>query len=73
MTFSNQSLLLGAIYEMTLAGLSSARFAIWQPAFARTWESLRAIAGSLSGALSEVEGLAPGYRQMQSLNLNLNN
>ena len=70
MTLSNQSLLLGAIYEMTLAGLSGVRFATGGLALARTWESLRAIAGSLSGALSEVEGLAPGYRQMRSLKPN---
>ena len=47
--FSNQSLLLGAIYEMTSAGLSSVRFVTWRPAVALTWESLWAIAGSLSG------------------------
>jgi len=46
--FSNQSLLLGAIYEMTSAGLSSVRFVTWRPAVALTWESLWAIAGSLS-------------------------
>ena len=44
--FSNQSLLLGAIYEMTSAGLSSVRFVTWRPAVALTWESLWAIAGS---------------------------
>ena len=47
MNFSNQSLLLGAIYEMTLASLSSVRFATGGLALARTWESLRAIAGNL--------------------------
>ena len=46
MNFSNQSLLLGAIYEMTSAGLSSVRFVTWRPAVALTWESLWAIAGS---------------------------
>jgi len=46
MNFSNQSLLLGAIYEMTSAGLSSVRFVTWRPAVALTWENLWAIAGS---------------------------
>ena len=48
MNFPNQMLLLGAIYEMTLAGLSSVGFVTWRPAVALTWESLWAIAGSLS-------------------------
>jgi hypothetical protein len=34
MTLSNQTLWLGAIYEMTLAGLSSVRFVTWQTAVA---------------------------------------
>ncbi len=46
MNFSNHSFLLGAIYEMTSAGLSSVRFVTWRPAVALTWESLSAIAGS---------------------------
>ena len=48
--FSNQSLLLGAIYEMTSAGLSSVRFVTWRPAVALTWERL----GQLREALSDV-------------------
>ena len=51
MNFSNQSLLLGAIYEMTSAGLSSVRFVTWQqPAFALTWK----VYGQLREALSDV-------------------
>jgi hypothetical protein len=48
--FSNRSLLLGAIYEMTLAGLSSVRFVAWQPVFALILEKL----GQLREAFSDV-------------------
>ena len=50
MNFSNQSLLLGAIYEMTSAGLSSVRFVTWRPAVALILERL----GQLREALSDV-------------------
>lgn len=46
MNFPNQMLLLGAIYEMTLAGLSSVGFVTWRPAIALTVATLRAVAGS---------------------------
>ena len=48
--FSNHSLLLGAIYEMTSAGLSSVRFVTWRPAVALILERL----GQLREALSDV-------------------
>ena len=47
MNLSNHTLWLGCLYEMTLASLSSVRFATGGLALARTWESLRAIAGNL--------------------------
>jgi hypothetical protein len=50
MNFSNQSLLLGAIYEMTSAGLSSVGFVTWRPAVALTWK----VYGQLREALSDV-------------------
>ncbi len=46
--FSNQSLLLGAIYEMTLAGLSSVGFVTWRPAVALILERLEQLREALS-------------------------
>ena len=46
--FSNRSLLLGAIYEMTLAGLSSVRFVTWRPAVALILERLEQLREALS-------------------------
>ena len=48
MNFSNQSLLLGAIYEMTSAGLSSVRFVTWRPAVALILERLEQLREALS-------------------------
>ena len=57
MNFSNQSLLLGAIYEMTSAGLSSVRFVTWQqPAFALTWKVYGQLREALSGVWINANG-----------------
>ena len=48
MNFPNQMLLLGAIYEMTLAGLSSVRFVTWRPAVALILERLEQLREALS-------------------------
>ena len=48
MNFSNQSLLLGAIYEMTSAGLSSVRFVTWRPAVALILERLEQLREAFS-------------------------
>ena len=50
---SNQSLLLGAIYEMTLAGLSSVGFVTWRPAVALILERLEQLREALSDALKK--------------------
>ena len=48
MNFSNHSFLLGAIYEMTSAGLSSVRFVVWRPAVALILERLEQLREALS-------------------------
>ncbi len=48
MNFPNQMLLLGAIYEMTLAGLSSVGFVAWRPAVALILERLEQLREALS-------------------------
>ena len=48
MNFPSQMLLLGAIYEMTLAGLSSVRFVTWRPAVALILERLEQLREALS-------------------------
>jgi hypothetical protein len=48
MNFSNHSFLLGAIYEMTLAGLSSVGFVTWRPAVALILERLEQLREALS-------------------------
>ena len=56
MNFSNQSLLLGAIYEMTSAGLSSVRFVTWRPAVALTWKVYGQLREALSGVWINANG-----------------
>ena len=53
MNFPNQMLLLGAIYEMTLAGLSSVGFVTWRPAVALILERLEQLREALSDALKK--------------------
>ena len=70
MTLSNQTLWLGAIYEMTLAGLSSVRFVTWQTAVAlRLGGSGQHCGEPFSGALMKGGGewKAGSPRSFQSL------
>ena len=56
MNFSNQSLWLGCLYEMTLAGQIGWKVCNWQPAFVLILERLGQLREALSGVWINADG-----------------